>query len=79
MAAMNTIDERRQAANELRDLQEQYDDIVSQIREIAYRLKDNHAKAYVVEHMESLSETSNRYDYSLERWIADLEDPNEDE
>ena len=76
---MNTTAERRQAATELRDLQEEYDNVVSQIRDVAYRLNDRHAIAYVVEHMESLSSTWHRHDSSLESWIAELEDPNEDE
>ena len=76
---MNTRDERRQAATELRDLQEDYDNIVSQIREVAYRLKDNHAKAYIVEHMESMSVSRSRFESSLETWIAELEDPEQDE
>jgi hypothetical protein len=76
---MNTREERRQAATELRDLQIQYDDNVSQIRYIAEQLNDRHALVYVVEHMESMSVSRNRFESSLESWIAELEDPNEDE
>jgi chromosome segregation ATPase len=76
---MNTRDERRQAATELRDLQEEYDNVVANIRAIAEQLNDRHAMAYVVENMESMSTSRNRFESSLESWIAELEDPNEDE
>jgi chromosome segregation ATPase len=76
---MNTRDERRQAAAELRDLQEEYDNAVANIRTIAEQLKDKHALVYVVEHMESMSTSCNRFESSLESWIAELEDPEQDE
>jgi len=76
---MNTRDERRQAATTLTDLQQEYDNIVSQIRDVANSLNDRHALAYVVEHMESMSTSRSRFESSLESWIAELEDPNNDE
>jgi len=76
---MATRQDRRQAAIELTDLREDYDNIVSQMRYIAEQLPDKHALVYIIEHMESLSQASNRFESSLETWIAELEDPNEDE
>jgi len=76
---MNTRDERRQAATGLRDLQEEYDNVVANIRTIAEQLNDKHSLIYVVEHMESLSSAWSRHDSSLESWINELEDPEQDE
>ena len=73
-------DFRQAAADRIRNIQAEMQELVGELREIAEQLQDAHANAYVVAQLECLISDEHSWlsrDFNLARWIEELENDEE--
>ncbi len=67
---------RQAAADQIRRIQSEMQELVGELREIAEQMQDAHANAYVVAQLECLISDEHSWlsrDFNLARWIEELE------